>query len=103
MLEMVLGLEKDYAFLQRLKQLEFVKNIYLFGSRAKGNASARSDIDLALDCPGATASQWLQVLDIIEDADTLLKIDCVRFDTLLDNELLKLSIVKNSILIFTRK
>ncbi len=31
-------------------------------------------------CPNATADDWLQVIDIIENADTLLKIDCIKFD-----------------------
>lgn len=32
---------------------------------------------------------WLQIIDIIEDADTLLKIDCLRYDTLEDIDLKK--------------
>jgi predicted nucleotidyltransferase len=69
-----------YQFIEQLKQLAFVKRIYLFGSRARGDASERSDIDLAIDCPQATGTDWLKVVDIIDNADTLLKIDCVRLD-----------------------
>ena len=39
-----------------------------------------SDIDLAVACPRATPAQWHEVLDIVEDADVLLPIDCVRLD-----------------------
>lgn len=70
----------DYQFLQQLSALPFIKAIYLFGSRARGDARERSDIDLALVCPDAIDEEWLQVLAIVEQADTLLTIDCVRFD-----------------------
>ena len=69
----------DYQFLEKLKVLPFIEAIWLFGSRARGDHRHKSDIDLAILCPYATDSEWLQVLDIIEDADTLLKIDCMRF------------------------
>ena len=70
----------DFPFLRQLTALPFVEALYLFGSRARGDARERSDIDLALMCPTATDDQWLQVLAIIEQADTLLCIDCVRLD-----------------------
>ncbi len=71
---------KDYAFLQRLAGLPFVEAIYLFGSRARGKHRERSDIDLAILCPHANDAQWQQVLAIVDEADTLLPIDCVRLD-----------------------
>ncbi|MCW7554545.1 nucleotidyltransferase domain-containing protein [Endozoicomonas gorgoniicola] len=70
----------DYQFLQQLSALPFVEALYLFGSRARGDARERSDIDLAVFCPTASDNEWLQVLAIVEQADTLLTIDCVRFD-----------------------
>ena len=38
-----------------------------------------SDIDIAIINPNITDQEWLEVMDIIENADTLLKIDCIRF------------------------
>ena len=70
----------DYQFLQALARLPFVEAIWLFGSRARGEQRERSDIDLAIECPGACEAQWQQVLAIIDEADTLLPIDCVRLD-----------------------
>jgi predicted nucleotidyltransferase len=68
-----------YQFIEQLKSLPFIDEIWLFGSRARGDNQERSDIDLAIICPAASDIDWLKVVDIIENADTLLKIDCVRF------------------------
>ena len=70
----------NYPFLDKLKELPFIDEIWLFGSRARGDNREKSDIDLAIICPEATENDWTQVLEIIEDADTLLKVDCVRAD-----------------------
>ncbi|TCZ66098.1 nucleotidyltransferase domain-containing protein [Roseicella aquatilis] len=45
----------EYRFLHHLAELPFVQAVWLFGSRACGTARERSDIDLAILCPGATA------------------------------------------------
>ncbi len=66
--------------IEKLKSLPFIDEIWLFGSRARGDNLERSDIDLAILCSSASDSDWLKVNDIIENADTLLKIDCIRFD-----------------------
>ncbi len=74
-------LDKHYQFIEAIKAMPPVKAVYLFGSRARDNASVRADIDIAVQCaPTTTAQQWQQVLDAVEDADTLLEIDCVRLD-----------------------
>ena len=69
-----------YRFIDRVAALPFVEAVYLFGSRARGDCDSWSDIDLAVSCPGASRAEWDAVLDIVEDADTLLMIDCVRLD-----------------------
>lgn len=63
----------QYQFFQKLCALTFVDAIYLYGSRARGDHKERSDIDLAIVCPNATQDDWLTIIGIIEDADTLLK------------------------------
>jgi uncharacterized protein len=67
-----------YKFIDRIANLPFVDEIWLFGSRARGDNQERSDIDLAILCPKASDYDWTKVMDVIENADTLLKIDCVR-------------------------
>lgn len=76
----------NYKFILKLKSLPFVEKVLLFGSRARGTNQSRSDIDIAIICPNATNDQWQEVLDIVDDADTLLLIDCLNFDKI-DQEL----------------
>jgi predicted nucleotidyltransferase len=83
-----------YRFIDRLKALPFVEAIYIYGSRARGDHSPRSDIDLAILCPSASRKDWLSILDIIEESDTLLQIDCVRLDELKDGDHLKEKILR---------
>ena len=70
----------DYLFLQKIAALPFVDAIYLFGSRARGDHRDRSDIDIAILCPNANETDWQLILQLIDDADTLLSIDCIRLD-----------------------
>lgn len=68
------------GFIQEIKKLAFVEQIILFGSRSRGSAGKFSDIDIAVICPSATIQEWNMILDIVENAKTLLSIDCVRYD-----------------------
>lgn len=77
----------DYTFVTQIKSLPFVQEVWLYGSRAREDHHPRSDIDLAISCPNASDEDWQKVLEIIEEADTLLKIDVIRLDTLDDNKL----------------
>jgi predicted nucleotidyltransferase len=54
---------------------EGVKRVILFGSRARGTASPRSDIDLAVD--GDDSVNWANLWLEVEDYPTLLEIDLV--------------------------
>jgi len=94
---------RQFQFFKNLCQLPFIDAIYLYGSRARGNHKERSDIDLAVLCPKASSDDWLQVLDIIEKADTLLKIDCIRFDELDNTDAIKQNILAEKITVFERE
>lgn len=72
---------QSYIFINKLKSLPFVNEIWLFGSHARGDNDECSDIDIAIISPNITDQEWLEVMDIMESADTLLKIDCVRFES----------------------
>lgn len=58
-----------------------VERVLLFGSRANGDAEERSDIDLAVEAPGASDRQWLDLWYALkEESDTLLVVDVVRLE-----------------------
>jgi predicted nucleotidyltransferase len=65
---------------ERLSSFAEVERVILFGSRARGDASPRADIDIAVDCPGADARCWSEIEEAVENAPTLLQIDLVRLD-----------------------
>lgn len=90
---------RAYGFLQKIAEFPFVEAIYLYGSRARGDAREDSDIDLAILCPSASSEEWLKVVDVIEQADTLLKIDCLRLDTL-GNERLSAQIEQDKVVLY---
>jgi nucleotidyltransferase substrate binding protein (TIGR01987 family) len=94
---------KKYRFFNILVKLSFIDQIWLYGSRARKDNSERSDIDLAIVCPKANDSNWLQVREILENADTLLKIDCIRFDLLSENNPLRQAIIKQGECLFMRQ
>lgn len=92
----------SYRFIHQLSDLSFIDEIWLFGSRARGDNQSRSDIDLAIICPEASDSDWLKVKQIIDDADTLLNIDCVRYDEhRLDAEFIK-NILKDKKIVYMK-
>ena len=92
----------NYKFIDQLKALPFIEEIWLFGSRARGDNNDRSDIDLAIICAEALATDWLKVMKIIENADTLLKIDCVRFEKELLSDELYNNILRNKKVIYSK-
>lgn len=92
----------QYNFLQKLQKLPFIEEIWLYGSRSRGDAQSRSDIDLAIICPSATKDDWHKVQEIIENADTLLKIDCVRFDTI-KNDAFRDNILEDKTVLYQKK
>ncbi|MDP9195773.1 MAG: nucleotidyltransferase domain-containing protein [Pseudomonadota bacterium] len=58
-----------------------VRRVMLYGSRARGDNQVLSDIDLAVDWPGASSQDRLYIRDLVDNARTLLDIDCVFLDS----------------------
>ncbi|HEX4159326.1 MAG TPA: nucleotidyltransferase domain-containing protein [Rhizomicrobium sp.] len=71
----------EYLVAERLMPFPEIEKIVLFGSRARGDAMPRSDIDLAVACPRADAKVWSDIVEAAEEAPTLLRIDLVRMET----------------------
>jgi len=93
----------DYIFFKKLCEQPFIDAIWMYGSRARGDNQERSDFDLAFICPRAQRNDWLKIGDIIENADTLLNIDYVRFDDLSDTSTLKKNILHDKKILYEKK
>ncbi|MBM7455268.1 putative nucleotidyltransferase [Oceanisphaera litoralis] len=93
----------DYVFLQQLAGLPFVQAIWLFGSRARGDHRERSDIDLAISCPNASEADWLQLLEIVAQADTLLGIDCIWLEREPEQSALRAAIERDKEVLYERQ
>jgi predicted nucleotidyltransferase len=68
------------ALVDELAKTAPVERIIIFGSRARGDAGPRSDVDLAVVAPLATAAEWLAMLESAEACDSLLQIDLMRLE-----------------------
>lgn len=90
----------DYVFIEALAALPFVEAVWIYGSRARGDFRARSDVDLAVEAPSASAADWQRLFDLLDEADSLLGIDCVRLDTLPEHDRLRVNILRDGIALY---
>lgn len=52
----------------------------MFGSRARGDNRERSDMDIAIEAPGVSESEWAAIEETVDSAPTLLRLDVLRMD-----------------------
>lgn len=78
-----------------------IHKVILFGSRARGDNTAKSDYDVAFFAPAIHSQVKNQLLDKIENIDTLYKIDIV-FITENTNQLLKENIKRDGTVIMDK-
>lgn len=93
----------ESAFFKTLTEFPFVDAIYVFGSRARGTATPRSDIDLAILCPEASDEEWRQVKQVVETADIFLMVDATRWDTLPKRSAFRNSVQRERVPVFLRR
>lgn len=79
-------IESIQAIFARYKQIE---EVWLFGSRAKGNYHPGSDIDLAIKSENFTLSKLLELQVQLEELELLYKIDLVLYETIKEPALQK--------------
>jgi len=82
--------DQDLAVLRRtFSRFPCVREVRLFGSRATGHARRASDIDLAISAPDATADQWLELTDALDEAPIIYEVDIVRTERAHNPQLLE--------------
>ena len=69
----ILGIFKKYSE---------IKNVLLFGSRAKGVFHKGSDVDLAIDSVSITPKILRQIKSDFEESDLPYRVDLLNFNTL---------------------
>lgn len=74
------------AVFSRYKQ---IGEVWLFGSRAKGNYHSGSDIDLAIKSEHFTASELLKLQIDLEELELLYKIDVLLYSAIKEPALRK--------------
>lgn len=74
-----------------------LRNIVLFGSRAKGNNTERSDIDMAVYVGDFDGFYW----DIKEKINSLLMFDIIQADSAISDDL-KHEIEKDGVIIYEK-
>jgi len=71
--------DKDLAALRSaFRSFPAVREVRVFGSRATGHARSASDLDLAIFAPDATAVEWADIYDALENAPLIYELDLVR-------------------------
>lgn len=69
------------AVVEVLQRYPEVERVWLFGSRARGDARPRADLDIAVSAPGVRdRHRWSEIAAAVDSADTLLMIDLVRLE-----------------------
>jgi type III restriction enzyme len=82
------------ALRQTLAAQPGIERVWIFGSRARGDARENSDVDLAVDAPGWTSADMAHLLQRLERAPTLLKLDVVHWQAV-DNPVFRTEIMRD--------
>ncbi|MFD1067810.1 nucleotidyltransferase domain-containing protein [Oceanobacillus locisalsi] len=82
------------------QRINTIQKIILFGSRAVGDYTPKSDIDLAFVAPNMTKEEWVELtFTLEEELDTLLFLDLMKYEDA--SEDLKEEIMKNGRIIYS--
>jgi len=91
---------KDLAVLRAAcRRFPAVQEVRVFGSRATATARRASDLDLAISAPHATAREWSEICDALENAPLIYELDLVRLDRA-TNDRLKQKIAREGVTVY---
>ena len=76
-----------------------VREVRVFGSRANGTARRASALALAISAPTASAAEWADLCDALENAPLIYELDLVRPEQTA-NERLKERIAREGVTIY---
>ena len=62
-----------------------VERVLIYGSRAKGNYSKGSDIDITIVAPEMNFSEYLRLYSMLEDLEIPYRLDVTKYEMLEDN------------------
>lgn len=95
--------EQELATLRRtFLRLPFIREVRPYGSRATNTARRVSDIDLAISAPEATAGQWSELVEALEEAPIIYEMDVVRIERLQNSKLVE-RIAREGVTIYPQK
>lgn len=87
------------SLIQKIIEITKPTKLILFGSRARGDHRANSDVDLCVMKKSCSEDDWNSLLiSIQDDPHTLLKVDLVEFETL--SKVYQDEISKNGVILY---
>jgi len=79
-----------------------VRAVWLYGSRARGEAHPGSDIDLAISAPEMSDAEFARLWDAIDASPVAFKMDVLHWERL-DNPALRAQILQDRVLLYPEK
>lgn len=80
--------------------LPFVEKVILYGSRARGDFTRSSDVDLAISCTSDEEKDWGLIETMCANADTLIPMKAVCLEAA--PKALKEQIVKEGVVLYAK-
>jgi predicted nucleotidyltransferase len=74
------------SIIDTCSKFKTVRTIILYGSRARGDYKQGSDIDLAIDAPQMSDSEFSQLWNLLEDLPIIYPMDIVHLQSIKNQE-----------------
>lgn len=98
------GLSKELfkKIIAIIEKYSSIQKVYVYGSRARGDYSKRSDLDLAFYGENISSKEINLLEDDLDNLDTIITFDLINIDTI-DKEKLSENIRREGVLIYDRE